>query len=897
MNDFDNARRERESHSSRIVALLFTDMVGSVELQSEFGALAYARLLGTHNELFDRAAKLVGGGRLLDKAGDGQLWEFANATDAVEVALLFQTLLREEKWEIKSPRVRIGIHQGQMADVVREDGSENDFIGMPKNIGSRIMSAALPSQILMTRPVYDDARQFVRENPIFKIPGRKGPALRWKAHGQYMFKGAEGIFEIYEVGVPGIAPLRPPPASDKVRPVPVPPETARQRMPRTAGVITAILGLLLLTPIGDPWINASYDYLWRFGSHEVTNNLAVVLMDKDSHETLHQDRANLWDRSLHASLLERLAQDKCPLVVMDIFFENFETNASDLALSNAMSKCSNVVLMADQRGLNYSKREGVQALPPAEPLLMAARDHWGTGYFGTNDQVVRKHWPFPSPGAHPSLSWTAAKLAGAKLSDIPAQRWLRYYGESGPGAQISYAEVSNNPANFFQDKIVFIGNQPETRAWDKDIEDKYKTPYTRWSGATVGGVELHATAFLNLLNGDWLGRLHWALEAGIVLILGAVIGYVFSRIPFLGALASSVVIFVCSLIAAVLLNHFSNIWFPWLVFAGGQIPGALLMAVLPLSYAKTKTLPDIPPEEAETQTITSLPTERETSDVPEVPEYDLFTPHFGEGGFGKVWLAKNAVGQWQAVKAVYLSKFDNNPRPYESEFNALIKYKPVSEKHPGLLRIELISRKKETGYFYYVMELGDSQDPRWQENPILYKPRDLESVRRNAPGGRLSSTQVLQYGAALCEALHFLHLSGLTHRDIKPSNIIFVKGSPKLADIGLVTEARPQDLIRTWAGTAAFAPPAPEKPGTVQADIYALGMVLYVISTGREPDTFSPEISAPFIDTSEMPEFLKLRALILKACAPDPKLRFHNASEMKDALMQSLCSPAAAPPT
>ena len=52
-------------------------------------------------------------------------------------------------------------------------------------------------------------------------------------------------------------------------------------------------------------------------------------------------------------------------------------------------------------------------------------------------------------------------------------------------------------------------------------------------------------------------------------------------------------------------------------------------------------------------------------------------------------------------------------------------------------------------------------------------------------------------------------------------------------------------------------PPPPERPGTPQADIYALGMVLYVMSTGRAP-TFFPEIATTLVQNAEPGDFLPL---------------------------------------
>src|ERR1035441_353635 len=53
------------------------------------------------------------------------------------------------------------------------------------------------------------------------------------------------------------------------------------------------------------------------------------------------------------------------------------------------------------------------------------------------------------------------------------------------------------------------------------------------------------------------------------------------------------------------------------------------------------------------------------------------------------------------LRHVYQAKFGDNPGPYEAEFKGRQKHKPVSEKHPDLLRIDLVSRKKDAGYFYH----------------------------------------------------------------------------------------------------------------------------------------------------------------------------------------------------
>jgi eukaryotic-like serine/threonine-protein kinase len=187
------------------------------------------------------------------------------------------------------------------------------------------------------------------------------------------------------------------------------------------------------------------------------------------------------------------------------------------------------------------------------------------------------------------------------------------------------------------------------------------------------------------------------------------------------------------------------------------------------------------------------------------------------------------------------------------------------------------------------MELGDSIVPGWQSDPSIYKPRDLVSERKKFPGEKLPIRECLRIGLALADGLDFLHRQGLTHRDIKPQNVIFVNGHPKLADIGLIAEIRPPDQEHTYVGTPGYMPPPPERPGTPQADIYALGMMLYVVATGKPP-TFFPEISDTLAESTGFPEFMPLNSVILTACHPDPKLRHATAADLGRALQSVLVS-------
>jgi len=633
-----------------------------------------------------------------------------------------------------------------------------------------------------------------------------------------------------------------------------------------AGAVLAILcGLMLWkTPVGEPWVNASYDYLFRFGARAVTNQVTLILMDNEAFSQFHQTRGQPWDRGLHAQLLNKLADDGCPLVTFDSFFRERREPASDKALADAMRRLPRVVLMAEQSQITRPGLIGAQPTPPDAMFLDAARGNWGVANLdpdSVNDSIVRRHWPFPSPGPYPSLPETTARLAGAQLNGNQQERWFRYYGREGSWKRMSYQFALTQPKNYFRDQIVFIGTQPKT-SLPGDEPDEFKTPYTRWTGESAGGVEIMATSFLNLMNGDWLRRPAWWMEALVVAAGGLFLGGGLCRMKLLPALVWGTTVATAVAVVAVAWSYFTNYWFPWLVIAGGQVPFALAWAVA------------VKPS----RTVEASAAEK----PPKIPGYKLFHPPFGEGAYGKVWLARNAKREWRALKVIYMAKFDNRTAPYEREFNGISRYKPISDQHPGLLRIDFISEKLD-GYFYYVMELGDSVERDWEREPAKYKPRDLLNERVRLQGHRLLVRECVRIGLALTDALQFLHRHGLTHRDLKPQNIIFVDGQPKMADLGLITEIRPPDEMGTYVGTPGFMPPPPESPGTPQADIYALGMLLYVISTGRTAALF-PEIATTLVDTAEPADFLPLNAVILKACQADATKRYASAQAMHDAL-------------
>ena len=666
--------------------------------------------------------------------------------------------------------------------------------------------------------------------------------------------------------------------------------------PALGAGLSVFFGLLLWgTLLGQAWVNTSYDYLFRFVARRPGTPVALILMDNESLAHFGQERGH-WDRELHTELLNRLAADKCRMVVFDTFFGKHLDPIKDQALEDAMRRVSNVVLMAEpvSQSLHHmisGAADADSAYPklPLDRFLGAANTNSGVAWLDADlDSVVRRHWPFPAPGPTwlQSLPWTAARLMGAKLSSEPQEQWLRYYGEDGAWDSLPYTLALEKASNYFKGKVVFIGNKPESLLPDRQEVDKFSTPYTRWTGEAAGGVEIIATAFLNLLNGEWLRRpARWA-EIGVLLLSGTLLGGALCRVRPLRACWLAGITALLVMLAAVSLSQITNFWFPWLVISGGQVPCALVWS-LATAKVGARRLEDttviIPPQSSPTLPIPARV--GSATDLPETPDYELVDPPFGEGSYGKVWLARNAIGQWQALKAVYLAKFGAQTQAYDREFSGIKNYKPISDRHPALLRVDFVSKKKRAGYFYYVMELADGLEPGWEKNPSSYVPCDLARVRAQAEGLRLPPKKCIQIGLELAGALDFLHRQGLTHRDVKPQNIVFVKGQPKLADVGLVAEVRLVGENQSWVGTPGYMPPPPEPPGTPSADIFGLGMVLYVLLTGRSPTIF-PALATTLLEQRNPAEFMGLNDVILKACETDLKKRYASASELAAALKE-----------
>jgi len=422
------------------------------------------------------------------------------------------------------------------------------------------------------------------------------------------------------------------------------------------------------------------------------------------------------------------------------------------------------------------------------------------------------------------------------------------------------------------------------------------------------GVEIQATVFLNLIRKEWLTELPLWAEFAIFLVCGCAggVGFVLVR-PWVAARWALLGLMVMTGLGFGLVWAYQA-WFPWLICVVVQIPAALIWSVIANSrklYFEKAVL------ERTLATARTAARWREASEplqglgamggggqerpggepvvwpglrpapvsAPAVPDLSLIRI-IGQGAYGDVWLAQDVLGTYKAVKVVYRNRF-HSAAPFDREFRGLQKFTPISRSHPGFVHVLHAGRNEADGYFFAVMELGDDERMGTKVDPETYSPRNLakELGRR----GTLAVSECLSLSVALSDALEHLHQQQLIHRDIKPSNIIFVRGQPKFADIGLVTDIAEGKGDVTNLGTEGYI--APEGPGTPAADVYSLGKVIYEACMGRDRVQF-PELPTNLAERPDRREVLQLNDIILKACEVDVSQRYQTAAELKADLVR-----------
>ena len=255
----------------------------------------------------------------------------------------------------------------------------------------------------------------------------------------------------------------------------------------------------------------------------------------------------------------------------------------------------------------------------------------------------------------------------------------------------------------------------------------------------------------------------------------------------------------------------------------------------------------------------------------QIPDYELIKL-IGEGGFGQIWMGRDVLGLYRAIKIIRYDDFKSLDS-YQAEYHGIRHYAFYSRKYDGLIDIHHVGVREEEGFYYYVMDLADDL---YLEDQVAedYQPKTLRAYLDIKENRRLPAREALQIGIEAVEALDYLHAENLVHRDVKPDNFICINGKWKLADIGFVT-ARGG---KTYVGSLGYI--APEGPGNPAADIHGLGKILYEIITGNEVSDFPECPSWCFESSEEANLFRDLNKIILKAADPIAQNRHQSGHEL-----------------
>jgi serine/threonine-protein kinase len=265
----------------------------------------------------------------------------------------------------------------------------------------------------------------------------------------------------------------------------------------------------------------------------------------------------------------------------------------------------------------------------------------------------------------------------------------------------------------------------------------------------------------------------------------------------------------------------------------------------------------------------------------------------GSGGVGHVVLAER-LGRAKDRVAVKLLRAEHRDNPtvvarFEREAEAASRV-----HHPNVLRVELLERG--AGVPCFAMELLVGLD----------LADTLASARVLAP------PRAARIAADVAAGLEAAHRAGVIHRDVKPENVFLVHAPDgreivKVLDFGL-SFLRGHDPEPRAAGGRALSHPqlvgtleyvAPEQargaPPSPEADVYALGIVLYEMLAGRAPFVGrAPSIVEKHLREPPPPLHRfhpgllisrDLDAVVRKALVKDPRARFASMAELRDALV------------
>jgi eukaryotic-like serine/threonine-protein kinase len=264
----------------------------------------------------------------------------------------------------------------------------------------------------------------------------------------------------------------------------------------------------------------------------------------------------------------------------------------------------------------------------------------------------------------------------------------------------------------------------------------------------------------------------------------------------------------------------------------------------------------------------------------------------GKGGMGEVYKARDTrLNRTVAIKVLprHLSERADLRQRFEREARAI-----ASLDHPHICALHDIGHDQGTDF-------------------LVMQYLEGETLSQQLRKGPLPTEEALRYSIEIAGALEQAHRKGVTHRDLKPGNIMLTEAGAKLLDFGLAKQSRPPLPMGTLGnlptqteslteegmilGTLQYM--APEQvegqPMDARTDIFALGVVMYEMATGR--NAFEGDSKASLIVkilTSQPPPITtlapvtppELDAVVQRCLAKNPEERWQSAAELASELKE-----------
>jgi serine/threonine protein kinase/Tfp pilus assembly protein PilF len=267
----------------------------------------------------------------------------------------------------------------------------------------------------------------------------------------------------------------------------------------------------------------------------------------------------------------------------------------------------------------------------------------------------------------------------------------------------------------------------------------------------------------------------------------------------------------------------------------------------------------------------------------------------GAGGSGVVYLANDTLLQ----RPVVLKILRSGLMSAEQLRTTILREARLASaiEHPNVCGIYEVGESKEGGYI--VMQYVPGQS--------------LDQLIAKGPG---SPQLVLSVGIQVADGLQAAHALGIFHRDLKPQNVMLTDGGlAKILDFGLARRLHPEDasfdptkpalakdasLAATYTargGTIRYMAPEQFVTGqsSVQSDIWALGVILYELVSGRYPfarpdaEDFQAIRAIQFSDPPDLSEIVpgvsaELKSIIATCLEKNPVARYTSAAQVREAL-------------